>query len=628
MKRRTKIGEVAAAALLATCLVGAPQGAQAQQGEGAQTPAARSELAQKLERARGLYDRGDWDEAVALYEEVYAEADAEDLRKADAALEAASILWEQGSYKKAKARAEEALELARALHYDQAIGRLLVTIGHIEASQGQLARARSTFKTCASLSEERSDAVFGALCRMNLSLVDRLQGRPGLSDAQMRRDIARLEGAKTPLAVGSALAKTGEMYARTGEGARAMMMLEKAQDQFAAAGSVPAQARNRLRIARVLQDQGDFARARAHIKMALGPLQKMKNRPGLVNAHGLLGKDAERRGARPEAVGHYNKALKLAEAIGNPQLRAQGHLALCEVLLEPTPSAGVEHHCAQADERFGRLGVPELQVRARIARGNLAQHQGQHQRARTYYKKALAQLEGDIADGLVDASTVASQKANLCQVEHSLKITGSLLTCREALEALDALEDASGYTEHVAVTAYVTGFTAQREGRLNQALGYFKRAAEVSMSQSPPRRVRAADALLRMGLIYGSGDKDEEALATFGRGLAILKGHEDRPDAATLVTQLHQQRVQALEAQQRWSQLQARAGELLAWATSQNDRAAQGMAYNYLARAQLKRDDRQGAIASLEAGVEVLEGVKEQQDLRQMMKKNLASLRD
>lgn len=582
---------------------------------------------QTMQQARSAYDSGDWDKAVTMYKGVYEGVEDNDPLKAEAALEWSNILWERGEYKRAKQLAEEALELARKFKLDAAVGRLLVNIGHIEASQGQFSRARKTFQLCASMSNENQDPVFGAVCRMNLSLLDRLGGRPGQSNAELQRDIKLLEGANSPLAAGSALARTADFYARNKDYASALMMLQKAQSQFSSAGSVPAQARNRIRMAQVLQDSGDYDGAKKQLELATGALQKMNNRPALVNAYGLFGRDAQHRGQRGEAVGYYNKSLKLSQGIGNPQLIAQSSLALCEVLANPTPLDGVDHHCAQADQRFGKLGVPELQVRAKIVRGNLAQARGSLQEARGHYKEVLVLMD-KISPSVRDEPTVAVQYANLCQIERELNITGTLKTCKAGLEKLKALGNSAAYTEHIAATYYAAGFAAQSEERLKESLRYFEQASLAYMKLDNPEPVRAADARLRMGIIYSAVLKGEDnAEKAMREGIDLLQGQDTRPNAVLVRTQLHQQLVQLLADQKQWEKVRVESNALVDYAAKHNNRASQGWAYNYMAQALLKSGDKAGAIKALEDGVAILDGVAGEKEQRQMMQSSLKSLK-
>src|SRR5690554_5006904 len=85
------------------------------------------ESAGSLERAREQYRSGHWDEAAANFERAHAGAAEDSVAKAEAALELGSLLWEQGRYGEAEVKVKDALERARTLKLDGAIGQLLLT---------------------------------------------------------------------------------------------------------------------------------------------------------------------------------------------------------------------------------------------------------------------------------------------------------------------------------------------------------------------------------------------------------------------------------------------------------------------------------------------------------------------
>ncbi|MFU8805510.1 MAG: tetratricopeptide repeat protein, partial [Bradymonadaceae bacterium] len=244
-----------------------------------------------LEEARGQYKSGHWDQAVSSFEKAYKAADEGSVGKAEAALEWGSLLWEQGDYGQAEARVKDALERARALKLDHAIGQLLLTLGHIEASQGRLREAESTLTICVRMAGEEQDRTYQALCRLNRRHVRTLRGQPPGSEAEFRADIAALEQAGTPLSVGTSLAKTAELFQTTGDLGRAMELLERADKHFAGAGSVPAIARNKLRIAQLMQEQGRWSDARGQLDGLVGQFEVMGSRPLLVNALGSTARD-------------------------------------------------------------------------------------------------------------------------------------------------------------------------------------------------------------------------------------------------------------------------------------------------------------------------------------------------
>src|SRR5690554_2962519 len=97
-----------------------------------------SDAALNIEHARELYAAGDWETAREAYKAAFEDAPENSVYKAEASLELANLLWEQGENNAAELRVKDALKRAEALKLDAAIGQLLLTKGHIEASQGRL----------------------------------------------------------------------------------------------------------------------------------------------------------------------------------------------------------------------------------------------------------------------------------------------------------------------------------------------------------------------------------------------------------------------------------------------------------------------------------------------------------
>ena len=605
-------GRLAASAMLCGLIALAPS-------------AARAESGATLQSARAAYDSGEWEEALDLYASILKGGASTHGQRAEAALERSSILWEQGRYAEAKELAEEALKLAEEERLDGAVGRLLVTIGHIETSQGKFSSAKKTFKLCASLSQEGDDAVFAAICRMNIAAIDKLQGSSGGSQAQFERDIAALKSAETPLASGSALSKTAEVFIELGDFSRAIALLDEAHAQFQRAGSEPAMARNHVRLARAYQAAGDDDRARAHLKLAKAPLTKMNNRPALVDVYGLLGKSAELGGDRDGAISSYHKALELAEAIGNPQLTARGHLALCETLIRPL-TEGAGPHCDSAASSFTSLKIPVLRVRAEIAQATIHHHHGEFKQARELYLSIIKSLSEELPERQRDAETLAAQRANLCQLDTTLEITGALRSCKASIESLSALDDPERYASHLASSYYNAGFGAQRERQYDEALAYFERASEAFLQAAPKDALRAADSKLRLGTLLSVTSKGEPgSIQAFEAGLKILE--EERGESERIMrSQLHQQLLQELVAQEQWQRAEQAALALIALAEQDQDDAAAAHAYNNLAVASLKLRKRPEALEALKKGIAHAEASGQVPEQLKLMRANLKKL--
>jgi tetratricopeptide (TPR) repeat protein len=576
-----------------------------------------------MEDARAAYDAGDWDDAASRFEAVYEASGKDSPQRAEAALERANIAWEQGDYATARRWAEEALELARALKLDAAVGRLLLTLGHIEASEGKLGQARQTFQLCVQLAKEQQDNIFGALCRMNLSLVERTRGQKP-DEAKIKADIASLQKLGTPMAVGAALAKTAELYEQRGELEQANLMLSQAQERFAAAGNVPAQSRNALRQARVLQSMGRHAEAKSKVDAALPALKRMKNRPSLVLAYGLLGKDAEQRGAQSDAVEHYLSALKVANETKSPQLIAQGQLAVCEALMRPTIDMRAETYCVQAAARFEQLKVYELAARAQIAAAQLKQTSGALADARKLYLSAIKMLEEKVSPEVLDKRALAQQKVNVCQVEVQLEVTGALVRCRDALKSVESASKPPYGAAHAAAL-YNVGVAAQREKQWSEALSAFDRAASAYDGLS--ERVRAADARLRLGTLAATlKDQEARGIAALRAGIKGLGADVAQPDALQTAINLRVQLIQLLLATSQHAEALSVADELLPLVNTPKLTGQRAWTMQARASAQLKLGQRDAAISSLEEGAKLAKQAGDK-ELAKMMEDSLKQLK-
>ncbi len=589
----------------------------------AQEPVDYTEL---LTHARASYDMGDWDVAKATYKQIYDGAPDSSVQKAEAALEWANILWEQGDYAAAGKRAQDALERAQKLKLDSAVGRLLLTIGHVEASQGKLGRAQRTLRLCVSMARDAKDDVSQALCRMNLSLVRRVQGKAGIDKKQLEADIAKLQSANTPLAVGSALVKTAELFEKNGDRAKARALLDRAHTQFVRAGNVPAQARNRLRKARLMQEAGDFEGARRELLMAKPALERMKNRPSLVSLHGLMGADARHRGDVATSRVHLKRALGFAEQTRSPQLVARAHLALCESYSTPNVDKRAANHCARAADGFKGLKAPELEARARIAQAAIDQKSGHTAQARKGYTRVVELLES-VSPALRNADSIATQRANLCQVDNQLEATGALRSCDAAVAAIRAIDDGPKRNwRALAASHYAAGFAAQREKNIKASLRHFEAASRIYTEQG--EHARAADAHLRMGLTYAAVMQgDDLAERSFRNGLAQAKLAPEGALKNTLITQLLFQLAESQLARKKPADALATFERVVAHTKSIGDAANQANAHNSMAAALLELDRRDDAIAALEEGAALIAKDPAQKKQLRMMRDNIDALR-
>ncbi|MBA2664428.1 MAG: hypothetical protein H0U74_19230 [Bradymonadaceae bacterium] len=554
-----------------------------------------------IEQARAHYASGDWERSSETYAAAYEAAEEESHLKAEAALEWASLLWEQGEYGPAQVRVKDALERAKKLKMDSAIGRLLLTLGHIEASQGRLREAENTLSICVKMAGEQRDVTFQALCRLNVRMVRTLQGKSAGSEAQFEADVAALKAGGAPLSLGASLSKTAELYQQNGDHGRAMQFLVQAGEQFKLAGSVPAQARNRMRIAALLQEQGRHDEARGHLTGLIDQFAAMKNRPLLVNVLGLAARDAEVRGDTKSAVGHLERALKVAGQTKSPQLIAKGHLSLCE-LEGGYPAQEAIGHCGRSAKLFEQANIPALMARARAAEARLQQAANNFAAAQTLYLEVIEIMEKRVEKSSRDATSLATQYANLCQVELNLQSTGAHKRCLDALKAVEKAPqaDAGRQDSMITLTHYAIGVSAANNKNVKAAMDHLQKAAELAEGLAPPNLALATDALLRLGAMQAGIKRERPSAAeSFQKGIALASAPALLANRLQLRTQLAQMRL----ADEQWDVAAAELKLVIEDGAKAGDAASQAWAYSGLGRALLKLGKRDEAVAALKAGL-------------------------
>jgi tetratricopeptide (TPR) repeat protein len=552
-----------------------------------------------LIEAQEQYQDGKWPQAKESFSEAYEAASEDSQIKAQIALEWSSLLWEQGEYDQANKRVADALARARKLDMNAAIGRLLLTQGHIEASQGKLRSAESTLKICIKLTAEQNDEVFGALCELNHRLVRQIRGRPVGPDSDYRKAISKLEAAGTPLSVGSSLAKTSELYAKNGDYAKALGLLLRAQKQFKKAESVPAQMRNRLRIAKLLQEQGRFPEARKYLDGLVAKFSAMNNRPALVDALVLSADDAKAGGNLDQAHKFFKRALSVAKQTESPSLVARSHLAMCEFGTSSGKVDDVVEQCRTAAKTFDSLGIPELAARSNAQLARIYHSKGQLNEASSKYSQVIQTLEKTGTPGTADTPEIAGYRANLCQVETSLGSNGAHHLCLKALQEIKKLSEPD--PAMLAATHYAVGVTAGRDGWAGKGLDHLNEASKTALTQTPPDRDLASDAMLRRGIILTNlGKRDDEAIHDFKKGIAITL--EDEADSLrTARVELRQQLAQLQLGREDWGAAKQTLEKLIDDAKA--NAKSQAWAYNGLARAELKLGNEKKAKIALDKGL-------------------------
>lgn len=552
--------------------------------------------ARLLKGAQGLYHEGKWYRAREVYDRAYEVAPEDSPVRVHAALGRSTLLWEQGNYAAARTHVDKAMDLAETLELDDAIGQLLLTLGHIEASQGNLGSAEETLRHCVKLAAEQDDAVFGPLCKLNYRLVRKLQGKSVASKNSYRKALKKLESVDSPLTVGLSLSKTAELYAEGGKQGRAFSLLTRAEKEYEKAGSVPAQARNRMLKARMYQETGQWKRARKLLQGLADTFQGMGSKPALVESYGLLGNDAQHRRAFDDARTYYQQALEVAQATGSPQLIAKVRVAMCELGAKEGDYEGSASHCRSAIETFQDLGMAKLKATAQSSLGSAAQTAGKLEESRQALIAAEETLEEKVHARLRNDGSLAHVLANLCQVEMHMQIEGALYRCRKALDHLDSDRDSHGM---VAATHYARGNAAANEGHPDEAAEQLAKAAEMFAQAESVDYRRYADAMLRLGSIRERTDAPKEALEAYRTALGTLDAANEA-SVRPLQIKLRTKYTQLLLGQKEWNEAEAELQKLVEHSERADDTETKAWALSAVARAQTQTGDHEKARRALE----------------------------
>ncbi len=581
-------------AVIGACLAASPLVAQE---EGADDSEQQDEQVDRhLDRADEAYHAGKWNEALEAYEKAYRAAPEQSARRVEAALGRSTLLWEQGQYDAASKFIGEALELAKQQELHGAVGRLLLTLGHTQASQGRIGEAEQTLETCVTLAAEQDDPVFGPLCKLNRRLVRKLQGKDVGSEEDYERALQRLEAVGSPLTAGLSLAKTAELYADGGQRGRAFDLLDRAGAKYDEAGSVPAKARNRMLQARLLQENGEWKVARGKLQGLLEKFESMGSKPAIFDVLGLLGNDAQHRGAFEKSRSYYDRALKVAKATGSPQLIAKARAALCD-LGGSTGDASVDEQCRQAAARFEQLGMPKIAAQVHASRGRLAQSTGALEKARDQFLAVREMLQDKVHPELREPSRTREILANLCQVEMKLESDGAHYRCREALEELQEAD--SPPEGMVASTRYALGNAAARAGHREEGIEQLEKAGEMFAAGDSSDRAMLGDVQLRLGAMHQEAGDREAAAKAFRKGVERLAGTDDEALSTTLV-QLRSQYAQVELRRENWESVAKQLPKVADEAEAIGDTATRAWSLSALARAKNKLGEEEEAREALD----------------------------
>jgi CHAT domain-containing protein/Tfp pilus assembly protein PilF len=309
----------------------------------------------------------------------------------------------------------------------------------------------------------------------------------------------------------SALRLLGRVLDSQGDGARASALLERALSLAQAAADERTEARILDDLAFSCWTRAEYARALGYVRRALDIQERHTDLQGQATSLDLFGRVHLKQGEYELAQGFYERALGLRESTGDVpgQAEARGHLAQLHLDRQSYASALAQHQQAaslleQAGDRAG-LGRQEAAI------GYVYVMQGALTEARAHYRRAvaLAQETEDIA-GLGSAlSKMAGADLRRGRFDQALERYSRSLDIRRAVG--DRREEA--WTEARIAKVH------RLHGRPDLALEHYHRA--LTLWQDMQDRRALGSYLWEVGGCYESQGDDDEALRQYRRALAL-----------------------------------------------------------------------------------------------------------
>jgi tetratricopeptide (TPR) repeat protein len=237
-----------------------------------------------------------------------------------------------------------------------------------------------------------------------------------------------------------------------------------------------------------------------------------------------LGLVSTERGRMPEAVRHLRRAVRLAEAAGEPVLAAEVRLDLSEaLLLHGRPDSGL----AEAERARAALTGPAA-ARSLMRCALILQRRGRYEEALDGYRQALAHLRR-AGDREYEARALCNRG-----ILHAFR--GALGAAEADLRRAEGLHSGLGRPLSVAHIHHNLAFVAARRGDAPRALALYDATDEVYRRLGSNRGILQLDrceVLVSVNLVREARDAAEDAVAELAR--AHLDA--DLPEARVVLSQ-------------------------------------------------------------------------------------------
>lgn len=416
------------------------------------------------------FDRGDWSEAKAVYEQILATAQAQQMPYLEALSSHMLGLLAQETGELDLAQALYARSLSLKTEGSEKISTLFQS-GTVAQARGDYEQAQQHYCQAQQLAEQLNDRLGQVWLSINLGTLAQTHG-----DFQEAR-LFYQQGLQAAQEIGSK-ADIGILHHQLGALAHQVGDYEEATACYHESLEIATELQANPQIAAIqhnlgtlAEDQGHYAMARRYYSMSLAIEERLGNLEGIYGSHYQLGNLAIRAGELVEARQAYENCLAISQKLDNPALFAKTvrQLGMVAEQAEQYDEAASWYEQALRTE----LGHGDLrgQMYSLHCLGSLALARGYDAKAVEYFQQSLA-----IAREFDDLASVALNQHSLA----CIKFEAGALTEAQALfaESLSAFQTL-GNNHYAAICLSHLGDIAFQTERMAEARQLYEQSAQL-----------------------------------------------------------------------------------------------------------------------------------------------------
>ncbi|QIZ69545.1 CHAT domain-containing protein [Oxynema aestuarii] len=538
-----------------------PRSVRSQTVEAVEEEPPQSEREQLFERGEEHYDRGEWNQALELFQQVlvldrqrgdrleegitlysigsvyrqlqqydraehsYLQSLAIDRELDDRAGEAATLSalsdlyhdWEK--YSQAEQYYSQALGIYRELGDRSAEANLLNNLGLLYDHWDKLEEARSHSEQALTIYRELGDRSRESITLYNLARLYFKRADYPRAEPYYQQGLAIARELDNRRQQANFLTRLGELYHNWREYDRAQQSYERALALYRELGDRHAEASRLYDLGSVYNSRREYDRAAPYLERALALYRELDDRPGETWSLGMLGQLYSNRGAYDRAKSYLEQALNLNRERGDRREEAANLRNLGEIAQKQGEYARAGQYYTDTLTIYRELDDRLWQAATLNDLGSLALNVGEFESAEQSYQQALA-----ISRDVGDREAVGTVLNNLGRVYESL---GHYSTARSHYEQALEIYRGLGSRGGVATILNNLGVIDQQQGEYAKAEQYLQEA--LAIHRQVGNRPIEGTTLNNLGWVYQGLKQYDRAEQYYLDALAIHRESGDRP---------------------------------------------------------------------------------------------------